>query len=258
MQRYKLTLEYDGTNYLGWQKQEGLPTIQGVLETAVQKFCGQCVEVTGAGRTDAGVHATAQTAHIDLPKEMDEFRVMQGINYYLFNHIDAEGHLTPNLTNRVSVIKAQKMGEDFHARFSATRRHYLYRIINRHARLSLEAGRAWQVPEKLDAAQMQEAANVLLGHHDFTTFRDTMCQAKSPLKTLDKLEVKRHGDEIRITTHARSFLHHQVRNMVGSLMLAGKGRWTTDDMKNALEAKDRRAGGPTAPAEGLYLIGVEY
>lgn len=258
MQRYRLILEYEGSGYAGWQRQDDRLTVQGELEKAVRRFCGADVTVHGAGRTDAGVHATAQAAHVDLPTAHEAFRVMQGLNYYLFNHIDAEGRPQPNDGNRIAVIRAQKVSETFHARFSATRRHYLYRIINRRPRLSLEAGRAWHVAEALDAEKMHRAAQILVGHHDFSSFRDTMCQSKSPEKTLEKLEVKRHGEEIRVTARARSFLHHQVRIMVGTLALAGKGRWSPEDVKAALDARDRKAGGPTAPPDGLYLTGVEY
>lgn len=258
MPRYKLTIEYDGTPYAGWQRQDDQPTVQGELEASVLKFCGQATGVVGAGRTDSGVHATAQVAHVDLPREEDPFRVMQGINYHLFNGFDAAGKPTQISTNRISVTKAQLVTEDFHARFSATRRHYLYRIINRRSRLSLEANRAWLIPEKLDIPMMQKAADMLVGTHDFSSFRDTMCQAKSPIKTLEKLEIKAYGEEIRITTYARSFLHHQVRIMVGTLALVGKGRWNLQDMEKALNAKERKAGGPTSPPEGLYLTGVEY
>lgn len=258
MPRYKLTIEYDGTPYAGWQKQDDQPTVQGELQKAALLFCGENLNIVGAGRTDAGVHATAQVAHIDLPREMDPFRVMQGLNYYLFSSVDANGKVTSKENNRISVTKAQAVPDDFHARFSATRRHYLFRIINRSSRLALESNRVWLVNEKLDVAAMQKAANILVGHHDFSSFRDTMCQAKSPEKTLEKLEVTRHGEEIRIITCGRSFLHHQVRIMVGTLALVGKGRWTVPDVQKALDARDRKAGGPTCPPEGLYLTGVEY
>jgi len=253
MPRFKLTLEYDGTHYAGWQKQPDRPSIQETIESAVTKFCGETVEVMGAGRTDAGVHATAQVAHLDLSKDWDPYKVMQGINFYLFG-ADEEA---PNIS-RISVIKAEKVADDFHARFSATRRYYTYRIVNRRARLGLDHGRAWQVVEPLNIDAMQEAANHLLGKHDFTSFRDSQCQAKSPVKTLDYLDIKRFGDEVRISTHARSFLHHQVRIMTGTLALVGKGKWPPADMKKALEAKNRSDAGPTAPPEGLYLVGVSY
>lgn len=260
MPRYKLTIEYDGSGYAGWQKQPDVPSIQEAIEQALFCFCGEQVEVMGAGRTDAKVHATAQVAHIDLPKEMPEYKVMQGINYYLFKLPEAEAasHEKVVCENRIAILGAKMVADDFHARFSATRRHYLYRIINRRQRLGLEVGRAWQVAQPLDAGAMHQAAQILVGNHDFTTFRDTQCQAKSPCKTLDLLSVKRLGNEIHIEASARSFLHHQVRNMVGTLSLVGGGRWSVDDVKTALEARDRRAGGPTAPPDGLYLTGVDY
>ncbi len=281
MPRYKLTIEYDGSGYAGWQKQPDRPSIQEAIETALGKFCGEEIDVVGAGRTDAGVHATGQVAHIDLSKAFEPYKVMQGINFYLFGpNTRSNPHPNPlpererelltspspsqgegrdeGYTNRIAITNAELVADDFHARFSATRRFYVYRIINRRARLGLECGRAWQVPEPLDVEAMQQAAKHLLGHHDFTSFRDSECQAKSPMKTLDSLEIKRYGDEIRIITHARSFLHHQVRIMVGTLAQVGKGRWSEQDMQRALEAKDRSAAGPTAPPEGLYLVGVGY
>lgn len=254
MTRYRLTIEYDGRFYSGWQKQQDRPTIEGAISHAVSRFCGKETEVTGAGRTDAGVHATAQTAHIDIESKPDNFKVMQGINYYLFNSKPADYY--PE--NRIAVLDAKAISDDFHARFSAKRRHYLYRIINRRQRLALELGRAWQVIEELDADAMHKAAQILIGHHDFTTFRDSQCQAKSALKTLESLNVTRRGNEIHITASARSFLHHQVRNMVGTLMLVGKGKWKEEDVRTALLACDRRAGGPTSPPDGLYFTGVDY
>lgn len=254
MPRYKLTIEYDGLPYSGWQRQNDTPSVQEALMNAVALFCGERVDVVGAGRTDAKVHATAQVAHIDINMDVDGFKVMQGLNFYLFNP-------PPESTypeNKIAVLDVKKVPDDFHARFSATRRHYLYRIINRRQRLALEAGRAWQVIEELDEKAMAEAAKVLVGHHDFTSFRDTRCQSKSPEKTLELLSVTRRGGEIHICASARSFLHHQVRNMVGTLSLVGKGKWSVFDVKNALEARDRRAGGPTCPPDGLYLTGVDY
>ena len=253
MPRYKLTIEYDGTNYAGWQKQPDRPSVQESIEKAVAQFAGEAAEVFGAGRTDAGVHATAQVAHIDIARDADPFSVMQGINYYLFTQAPDE---TP--VNRIAITHAERVSEEFHARFSATKRHYLYRINNRRARLGLEAGRAWHVIEPLDDKAMHKAAQLLVGKHDFSSFRDTQCQAKSPEKTLEKLDIKRAGDEVHIYASARSFLHHQVRIMVGTLALVGKGRWSEADLQASLEAKHRTKGGPTAPPEGLYLIGVEY
>lgn len=257
MPRYKLTIEYDGTHLSGWQRQPDRPSVQESIEKALLKFCGQHVDVVGAGRTDAGVHATAQLAHIELAKETDPFKIMQGINYYLFVPDEADPGNNPQ-PNRIAVLNIEKAADDFHARFSATRRHYLYRIINRRARLGLEHGRAWQIVEPLDIAAMQQAAKHLIGHHDFTSFRDTACQSKSPEKTLEHLQITQNGDQVWITANARSFLHHQVRIMVGTLVLVGKGKWHPADVKKALEAKDRKAAGPTAPPEGLYLVGVDY
>ncbi|MEZ5691284.1 MAG: tRNA pseudouridine(38-40) synthase TruA [Rickettsiales bacterium] len=262
-QRYRLTIEYDGTNYAGWQRQNDQPTVQEALMNAIYHFCRQRVNVVGAGRTDSGVHATAQVAHIDIDRKMDGFKVMQGINYYLFNPPISQENMAADFNklwpeNRIAVLDAKAVGDDFDARFSAIRRHYMYRIINRRQRLALEEGRAWHVIEELDDKKMQEAANILVGHHDFTSFRDTMCQSKSPEKTLEKLDIIRRGNEIHITASARSFLHHQVRNMVGTLSLVGKGKWQVEDVRTALEAKDRKAGGPTCPASGLYFIGVDY
>ncbi len=254
MTRYKLTLEYDGRPYSGWQRQNDMPSVQEALMNAVFLFSGQRVDVVGAGRTDAKVHATAQAAHIDIAMDTEGFKVMQGINYYLFN--PPADSTYPE--NRIAILDAQKVPNDFHARFSAKRRHYLYRIVNRRPRLGLEAGRAWHVIEDLDEKLMQEAANILVGHHDFTSFRDTRCQSKSAEKTLELFTVTRRGGELHICASARSFLHHQVRNMVGTLALVGKGKWRVDDVKKALDAKDRSAGGPTCPPDGLYLTGVDY
>ena len=245
MTRYKLTLEYDGRGFVGWQRQDNGPSVQAALEAAVKRFCGEAVTVHGAGRTDAGVHALAQVAHIELEKETGADTLRDALNF----------HLKPAA---VAVLAAEAVADDFHARFSATERAYRYRIVNRRAPLALDRGRAWFVPVPLDAAAMHEAARALLGKHDFTSFRAGGCQAKSPVKTLDALEVSRDGDEIRIEARARSFLHHQVRNMAGSLRLAGEGKWSRADMERALAARDRRAAGPTAPADGLYLIGVRY
>lgn len=248
MPRYKLILEYDGGPYIGWQKQDNQKSVQGELETAIHKFCGNETDVVGAGRTDTGVHATAQVAHADLPKAYDPFQIVQGVNFHLF----------ADEKNRISVLAAEEAAADFHARFSAKNRHYLYHIVNRRQRLALDSGRAWQVAEPLDIAAMQEAAKHLLGTHDFSTFRDTRCQAKSPQKTLDAFDLRQNGENIIVTASARSFLHHQVRIMVGTLALVGKGKWQPDDVKRALDAKDRKEGGPTAPPDGLYLVGVDY
>lgn len=245
MPRYKLTIEYDGTGLMGWQRQAHGPSVQQYLEEAIKKFCGQPIEAFCCGRTDAGVHALGQVAHIDLEREEKPFTVMQAINF----------HLQPQ---RIVVVESEAAQPDFHARFSATRRHYRYRILNRRARPALEESRVWHIPTALNVEAMQEAAQVLVGHHDFTTFRSSECQGKSPEKTLDGLEVKQAGDEVHLTTHSRSFLHHQVRNMTGSLAQVGLGKWNRNDLRTALEARDRKAGGPTAPAEGLYFLKVDY
>jgi tRNA pseudouridine38-40 synthase len=245
MPRYKLVIEYDGAPFVGWQVQHNGVSVQGVLETAVTAFCGEHVHVQGAGRTDAGVHALGQVAHVELTRTWDSDTVRDAIN----------AHLRPH---PVAVLKAEQATDDFDARFSARQRHYLYRIINRRAGLALDASRAWRVPRPLDASAMHAAAQRLVGKHDFTTFRATECQAKSPVKTLDRLDVERVGDELRVHASARSFLHHQVRSMVGSLVQVGDGRWTADDLAAALAARDRKACGPVAPPDGLYLVRVDY
>jgi tRNA pseudouridine38-40 synthase len=245
MPRYKLIIEYDGTPFSGWQWQEDAPTVQRVLTDAVTALCGHAVKIAGAGRTDAGVHALAQVAHVDLEKDWRGDKLRDAAN----------AHLRPH---PVAVLSAEKVPDDFDARFSAKKRHYLYRIVNRRADLALERTRAWRVPRRLDAVAMQDAAQRLVGRHDFTTFRSTECQAKSPVKTLDVLNVTREGDEVRVETSARSFLHNQVRSMVGSLVLVGDGKWSADDLADALAARDRAACGPVAPPEGLYLVRVDY
>jgi tRNA pseudouridine38-40 synthase len=245
MPRYKLTLEYDGTPFVGWQVQDGQMSVQGRLAEAIKDFSGEDVVPRGAGRTDAGVHAMGQVANFDLAKDWPPAKVRDALN----------AQLRPE---PVSVLTCEIVGEDFDARFSARSRHYLYRIIDRRSPLALEHKRAWGVFRPLDADAMHEAAQVLVGRHDFTTFRSSECQAASPEKTLDRLAVSRHGEVIRIEADARSFLHNQVRSMVGSLKLVGEGRWTKDDLENALNACDRAACGPVAPACGLYLMRVDY
>jgi tRNA pseudouridine38-40 synthase len=245
MPRYKLTIEYDGGPFRGWQRQSAGDSVQHALEDAVRGFCGEDVQVIAAGRTDAGVHASGQVAHVDLSRLVTPETLRNALNY----------HLRPR---PVTVLAAAVVADDFHARFSAKARHYLYRIVNRRAPLALEAGRAWQVPAALDVEIMQEAAQRLIGRHDFTSFRSALCQAKSPVKTLDRLTIRRLGDRIEITALARSFLHHQVRNMVGTLKLVGEGRFPVSHVEAVLAARDRAAAGPTAPACGLYLMRVDY
>ena len=245
MPRYKLILEYDGAPFAGWQVQAEQMTVQGVLTAAVAAFAGESALVQGAGRTDAGVHARGQVAHVDLAKDWDADTVRDALN----------AHLRPH---PVAVLAAEKVAGDFNARTSAVQRHYLYRIVNRRAPLALDAMRAWRIPRLLDADAMHAAAQRLIGRHDFTTFRAAECQARSPVKTLDRLDIERHADEVHVHASARSFLHHQVRSMVGSLALVGDGRWSADDLSGALEACNRAACGPVAPPDGLYLVRVDY
>ena len=245
MPRYKLTLEYDGTPFVGWQMQENGASVQGRLAEAIKAFSGEETIPRGAGRTDAGVHALGQIAHFDLAKDWACDKVRDALN----------AQLRPD---PISVLACEPAPDSFEARFSANARHYLYRIVNRRSPLALERERAWQVIQPLDAAIMHAAAQVLIGHHDFTTFRSTECQAPSPMKTLDRLTVSRHGEEVRIEALARSFLHNQVRSMVGSLKLVGDGKWTANNLQQALEARDRSACGPVAPSCGLYLMKVDY
>jgi len=245
MPRYKLIVEYDGRPFAGWQIQADQLTVQGLLTAAVEALSGDKTLVQGAGRTDAGVHARAQVAHADLTKEWDTDTIRDGLN----------AHLRPH---PIAILAAERAADDFNARTSAIRRHYLYRIINRRADLTLEAGRAWRVPRPLDAAAMHKAAQRLIGKHDFTTFRSTECQAKSPVKTMDILKVERSDEDVYVIAVARSFLHNQVRSMVGSLVPVGEGKWSPDDLAKALEACDRAACGPVAPPDGLYLTKVEY
>ena len=244
MPRYKLTIEYDGKPFSGWQMQDR-PTVQGRLTEALKAFSGEDMIPRGAGRTDAGVHALGQVAHIDLTKDWTVEKVRDALN----------AQLRPD---PISIITCEEVPEGFDARFSAKTRHYLYRIANRRSPPALARERTWHVIYQLDAEAMHEAAQVLVGHYDFTTFRSTECQAASPMKTLDRLAVTRDGDEVRIETSSRSFLHNQVRSMVGSLRLVGGGKWTADDLKKALEARKRSACGPVAPAYGLYLVKVDY
>jgi tRNA pseudouridine38-40 synthase len=243
--RYRLTIEYDGTGLVGWQRQANGLSVQEALETAVEQLCGEAVRVNGAGRTDAGVHALAQVAHLDLPRAFPEDTIRSALNHFL-------------RPAAISVLAVETAAPDFDARRSAIGRVYRYRILNRRPPPMLDRMRVWHVAPPLDLAAMQAGARHLVGKHDFSTFRDSLCQAKSPVKTLDGLELARDGDEIHIEARARSFLHHQVRNIAGTLKLVGLGQWRPDEVITALEARDRRAGGPTAPAEGLYLVEVKY
>lgn len=245
MPRYKLTLEYDGTPFVGWQRQENGLSVQEALETAIERFCGIAVRTHAAGRTDAGVHAMGQIAHFDLEEARDPFRIREAVNY----------HLKPL---PVAVIEAEAVDESFEARFSATKRHYQYIILNRRARPALEASRVWHVAPALDTDAMHAAAQTILGKHDFTTFRASGCQAKSPVKTLDRLDVRREGTHVVVMASARSFLHHQVRSLVGSLKLIGEGKRTPGWMRDILDARDRTQCGALAPSAGLYLLRVDY
>jgi tRNA pseudouridine38-40 synthase len=245
MPRYRILIEYDGTPFAGWQFQADAMTVQGEIEIAIEKLTGERVAIQGAGRTDAGVHALGQVAHFDLTRPVETDTIRDGLN----------AHLRPH---PIAVLSAEDVQGEFNARMSAKRRHYLYRIVNRRADLALERLRAWRVPRRLDARAMHEAAQRLVGHHDFTTFRSTECQAKSPMRTLDRLDVARDGDVLTVEVSARSFLHNQVRSMVGSLALVGDAKWTADDLAAALAARDRTACAPVAPAEGLYLVRVDY
>ncbi|MGZ5824070.1 MAG: tRNA pseudouridine(38-40) synthase TruA [Hyphomicrobium sp.] len=245
MPRYRILVEYDGTPFLGWQRQAQGASVQGALEAALFQFCGEAASVRGAGRTDAGVHALGQVAHFDLAKTWEPFRVREAVNFYL-------------KPAPVVVLDCASADDTFDARYSATARHYRYRILSRRAPPALDYNRVWWVPVALDAEAMATAASALLGRHDFTTFRAAQCQANSPLRTLDRLDVRRSGDEIVVEASARSFLHNQVRSMVGSLKLVGEGKWRASDLKAALETRDRAACGPVATASGLYLVRVDY
>lgn len=245
MTRFRLLIEYDGRPYMGWQRQPHGPSVQQAVEEAIFAITGEQVAVHAAGRTDAGVHALAMTAHVDIDKSITAFRLTDGVN----------AKLRPQ---PVAILLAEEVGQDFHARFSCLGRRYLYRIINRRSPLALEAGRAWRVPVVLHADAMHKAAQHLVGRHDFTTFRSAHCQSESPVKTLDRLTVRRLGETIEIEAAARSFLHHQVRSMVGCLQLVGRGKWSASDLKQALEAKDRAALGYNAPPDGLYFVEAVY
>lgn len=245
MPRYRLTLEYDGSGYNGFQAQTDQPTVQGAVETAITAFCGETVRLAAAGRTDTGVHATGQVISFDLEKDWPARTVMNALNAHLVGE-------------PISVLDCTGVGGDWHARFSATGRRYLYRILNRAGPPALDRGRVWHMRKPLDADAMQAAAHSLVGLHDFTTFRDVNCQSKSPEKTLDMARVSRVGDEVHLVFEARSFLHRQVRSMTGTLVEVGLGRWAVEDVAAALAARDRAACGPVAPSDGLYLTGVRY
>jgi tRNA pseudouridine38-40 synthase len=247
MPRYRLDVEYDGTAYAGWQRQAGQHSVQAAIEQAILAFAGEEAGIRGAGRTDAGVHATGQVAHVELTRDWPADTVRDAINA----HLTAAGET-------VAIVAAARAAGDFDARFSATGRHYLYRILNRRAPPALEKNRVWHVHKRLDAGAMHEAAQMLVGRHDFTTFRSVQCQAKSPVKTLDRLDVTRDDDMIEVRASARSFLHNQVRSMVGTIKRAGEGAWSAADVRAALEAADRAACGPVAPPQGLYLVKVDY
>jgi tRNA pseudouridine38-40 synthase len=245
MPRYRILIEYDGAPFAGWQFQADAVTVQGEIEAAIGRLTGESVTIQGAGRTDAGVHALGQVAHFDLAKVVETDTIRDGLN----------AHLRPH---PIAILSAAIAPEDFNARLSAIKRHYLYRIVNRRPDLAIERGRAWRWPRRLDERAMHDAAQRLIGHHDFTTFRSTECQAKSPMRTLDRFDVTRDGDVLNIDVSARSFLHNQVRSMVGSLALVGDGKWSADDLAAALAARDRTACGQVAPADGLFLVKVDY
>ncbi|TPW30137.1 tRNA pseudouridine(38-40) synthase TruA [Martelella alba] len=247
MPRYRMTVEYDGTPYVGWQRQDNGRSVQGALEAAVFSLTGETVSIRGAGRTDSGVHALGQVVHLDLSRDWSPFQLLNALNAHL--RLAAE---------TVSVTEVLIADPEFNARFSAIKRHYLYRILNRRAHPAIEAKRAWWVPKPLDHEAMHEAAQQLIGHHDFTTFRSVHCQAKSPMRTLDRLDVTRNGEVIEIRASAQSFLHNQIRSFAGTLKLAGDGKMSAADVRAALEARDRKACGPVAPPEGLYFMKVDY
>ena len=245
MTRFRLTVEYDGRPYMGWQRQPHGPSVQGAIEDAVRRTFGEVGAVHAAGRTDAGVHARGMVAHVDLERPITPFRLLGALN----------AGLRPNA---VSILECAVVSDDFHARFQCLGRHYEYRIINRRPPLTFESGLAWRLPVALDAEAMHEAAQRLVGRHDFTTFRSVHCQADSPVRTLDRLDVVREGSAITVHASARSFLHHQVRSMVGCLSLVGRGKWSADDLQAALEAKDRTRLGLNAPPDGLYFMRADY
>ena len=245
MTRFRLTVEFDGGPFMGWQRQAHGPSVQQAIEEAIETMTGEQVVSHGAGRTDAGVHALAMTAHVDVAKAITPFRLMEGVNALI-------------RPSPIAIFDCEIVPDDWHARFSCIGRDYLYRIANRRAPLTLERGRAWRIAKALDADAMHDAAQVLVGLHDFTTFRSAHCQAESPVKTLDRLDVRREGEEVLIEASARSFLHHQVRSIVGCLAMVGQGQWTKADLKDALDARDRAALGLNAPSDGLYFVKARY
>ncbi len=245
MTRFALTLEYDGRPFMGWQHQDHGPSVQQAVEEAIKKITQQDIRVFAAGRTDAGVHALGMRAHFDLETKLTPFRLMEGLNAGLRPH-------------PVAVLNLDIVDDEWHARFACIGRRYVYKIINRRAPLTLDKGQSWQVVRPLDAGAMHAAAQELVGQHDFTTFRSAHCQAQSPVKTLDSISVTRFGEEIEVEVAARSFLHHQVRSIVGCLKLVGEGNWTRDDLREALQAKDRDALGFNAPPDGLYFVDAIY
>jgi len=245
MARYKFIVEYDGGSYNGWQTQADGGAVQDALAKAIHRYCGEAAPMVAAGRTDAGVHALGQVVHVDIERGDPADKVRGAVNFHLKPH-------------PIAILSAERVDESFHARFDATQRHYLYRIVNRQAPLTLDAGQVWGVRAPLDAGAMHHAAQVLVGHHDFTTFRAMHCQANSPMRTLDEISVSQYSDEIEVVCRARSFLHNQVRSMVGSIKLVGEGKWSVSDLEKALSAADRTRCGPVAPSDGLYLTHVTY
>ncbi|HEV2568101.1 tRNA pseudouridine(38-40) synthase TruA [Sphingomonas sp.] len=245
MTRFALTIEYDGRPYMGWQRQDHGPSVQESIERAVERMTGEQALVHAAGRTDAGVHAMAMRAHVELEREVTPFRLMEALNALV-------------RPDPIAILACEQVPDDWHARFSCIGRTYEYRIVNRRAPLTWEAGLAWRVPMTLDAGAMHDAAQQLVGRHDFTTFRSVHCQSESPVKTLDRLDVRREGDRVLIIAEARSFLHHQVRSMVGCLALVGQGKWSAEDLAAALAARDRAALGYNAPPDGLYFTAARY
>jgi tRNA pseudouridine38-40 synthase len=243
--RWRLTVEYDGAPFMGWQRQDHGPSVQQTLEQAIHHMTGELATIHAAGRTDAGVHALAMTAHVDVAKNLTEHRLREGLNALV-------------RPEPVSILAVERVADDWHARFTCIERRYLYRILNRRAPPALDAGRLWHIPVTLDAEAMQQGASLLVGHHDFTTFRSAHCQSESPVKTLDRLDVTHEGEEIHVHAAARSFLHHQIRSMVGCLALVGRGQWRSGDIGKALEARDRAALGLNAPPHGLYFVEAIY